>query len=179
MRETGSVTWWATIDTESVSDSGSSNTVLAVTVALILLGVGLLVVTAWFWRSTRPDPEALGPLVAMSDRRFVTLGPIEKRRALDEARPAPETNEVAPVVVDDEPADDEPSVDDFGNDAEPIDELIDELEVESVAVVLDDEPEIDVPTVVDEPDSEIEPEDEPDAVDHEPTPRPRPIDPLL
>ena len=152
---------------------------LAVTVALILLGVGLLVVTAWFWRSTRPDPEALGPLVAMSDRRFVTLGPIEKRRALDEARPAPEANEVAPVVVDDQPADDEPSVDDFGNDAEPIDELIDELEVESVAAVPDDEPEIDVPTVDDEPDTDIEPDDEPDAVDHEPTPRPRPIDPLL
>ena len=88
MRETTSVIWIGAIDTESVSDSGSSNTVLAVTLALVVLGVALIGVTTWFWRATRPDPEALGPLLVMSDRDFARRGPIEQRRSLDAARPS-------------------------------------------------------------------------------------------
>lgn len=87
MRENDPVAWWAAIDTESVSDSGSSNTVMIVSVGLILFGVALLGVTVWFWRVTRPDPDALGPLAVMSDRDFFRRGPIEQRRSLDVARP--------------------------------------------------------------------------------------------
>ena len=138
MRETGLVTWWNSIDTESVSDAGSSNVVLAVTLALVVIGSALLTVTVWFWRSTRPDPDALGPLVVMSEQRFVTLGPIEQRRSLDRARPW--------SVPDDEPA----------TAAE---------EVEGEIVILDtpdDEIEIDVDEVEDvDVDEDVEREIEP------------------
>jgi hypothetical protein len=87
VRETEPVTWWRAIDTESVSDSGSSITVLVVSLALVALGLALLAVTIWFWRLTRPDPDALGPLVVMSDHDFFQRGPIEQRRSLDAARP--------------------------------------------------------------------------------------------
>ena len=158
MRETDRVTWWAAIDTESVSDSGSSITVLAVSLTLVALGIALLGVTVWFWRLTRPDPEALGPLSVMSNRDFFRRGPIEQRRALDAARPiavaieAPnEPGPVDVVVVDD----------DHGS------------EVEELFIELDPDP-------VDEPVDE--PADEPaDEIDEVPAPESRSgsIDPLL
>lgn len=158
MRETDRVTWWNSIDTESVSDAGSSNVVLAVTVALVVLGSALLVVTAWFWRSTRPDPDALGPLVVMSERRFATLGPIERRRTLDGARPGPSP--------DDEPATAGQAV-----------------EVETVIVEMPDD-DIEIDDVEDEDtddveDGDIEDEDDDVVVEREIEPRPRSIDPLL
>jgi|GEM_PF-426932 len=158
MRETAFVSWLASIDTESVSDAGSSNTVLAVTIALLVLGVGLLAVTVWFWRVTRPDPDALGPLIAMSDRRFAALGPIEKRRVLDGARPKDPPGEVAPVVADAEPVPDDAhheSLDDNDNDP-----------------VVDDEPEN-----VDEWDIDESADGLPELDDVDTTSRP--IDPLL
>ena len=156
MRETDRVTWWNSIDTESVSDAGSSNVVLAVTVALVVLGSALLVVTAWFWRSTRPDPDALGPLVVMSERRFATLGPIERRRTLDGARPG--------SSPDDEPA--------TGGQA-----------VETVIVETPDD-DIEIDDVEDEDtddveDGDIEDEDDDVDVEREIETRPRSIDPLL
>ena len=75
------------IDTQRVSDTGSSVTVLTVTILLVVAGIALSVVTIWFWRTTRPDPEALGPLTVMSRRDWRERGPIERRRLLDEARP--------------------------------------------------------------------------------------------
>lgn len=158
MRETDRVTWWNSIDTESVSDAGSSNVVLAVTVALVVLGSALLVVTAWFWRSTRPDPDALGPLVVMSERRFATLGPIERRRTLDGARPG--------SSPEDEPATAGQAV-----------------EVETVIVEMPDD-DIEIDDVEDEDtddveDGDIEDEDDDVDVEREIEPRPRSIDPLL
>ena len=158
MRETDRVTWWNSIDTESVSDAGSSNVVLAVTVALVVLGSALLIVTAWFWRSTRPDPDALGPLVVMSERRFATLGPIERRRTLDGARPG--------SSPEDEPATAGQAV-----------------EVETVIVEMPDD-DIEIDDVEDEDtddveDGDIEDEDDDVVVEREIEPRPRSIDPLL
>ena len=150
------MTWWNSIDTESVSDAGSSNVVLAVTVALVVLGSALLVVTAWFWRSTRPDPDALGPLVVMSERRFATLGPIERRRTLDGARPGsspddePATGGQAVETVIVETPDDDIEIDDIE---------IDDVEDEDIVVVEDVDDDVDM-------EREIEP-------------RPRSIDPLL
>lgn len=79
--------WFADLDTETISDTGSSTTVLVVTLVLVAFGVGLAAVTAWFWRETAPDPDALGPLSVMSRRRFASLGAIEQRRLMDESRP--------------------------------------------------------------------------------------------
>lgn len=98
------------VDTETVTDRGSSNVVLAVTLFLIVAGCALSVITWWFWRNTHPDPEALAPLDVMSARSFRDQGPIEQRRLLDSARPTTvdvaemePPLEVEPVAIDDEP----------------------------------------------------------------------------
>ena len=84
------------MDTTTITDSASTNTVLVVTGLLLLAGVAMTGLTVRFWKSTRPDPEALGPLVSMSRRGFVKLDPIEQRRRLDQLRPG-----VSVPVVDD------------------------------------------------------------------------------
>ena len=150
--------WWAAIDTESVSDSGSSITVLVVSLTLVALGIALLGVTVWFWRLTRPDPDALGPLVVMSDRDFLRHGPIEQRRALDAARPD--------VIVIDAP-----------DETVDVDELhVDELHVDDIVV---DDVDLEMP---EDEDPFVEPDPEPvDEIDEDPAPvsRPGSIDPLL
>ena len=121
------------VDTETVTDRGSSNIVLAVTLFLLLAGIGLSVITWWFWRNTHPDPEALAPLDVMSGRRFRDHGPIEQRRLLDAARPAPiaasdlEPPLIAPDVVENVEAEwvvVEDELDDF-SDGEVIDGVSD------------------------------------------------------
>jgi hypothetical protein len=59
-----------------------------VTLLLIALGIGLGVLNVWFWKKTKPDPEALGPLVEMSSRKFAQLEVIEQRHRLDQLRPS-------------------------------------------------------------------------------------------
>ena len=76
------------LDTTSVSDAGSTRVVVIVTLLLIGLGIGLGILNIWFWRKTKPDPEALGPLVEMSSRKFAELGLIEQRHRLDQVRPS-------------------------------------------------------------------------------------------
>ena len=121
------------VDTETVTDRGSSNVVLAVTLFLIVAGCALSVITWWFWRNTHPDPEALAPLDVMSARSFRDQGPIEQRRLLDSARPTTlavaemePPLEVEPAAIDDEPlfeddffaesVDDEPVFEEFAVD---------------------------------------------------------------
>lgn len=104
------MTWLAGIDTRSVGDTGSSAVVLVVAVALVAAGVALTGITVWFWRSTRPDPEALAPLVVMSSKRWRLGSPIERRQALDVARPGAAVAVLEPVA--DEPLVDEISTDD-------------------------------------------------------------------
>lgn len=167
MRETDWVTWWAAIDTESVSDSGSSITVLFVSLTLVALGIALLGVTVWFWRLTRPDPDALGPLAVMSDRDFQRRGPIEQRRALDAARP-----DAVAIEAPDESVD----VDDL----EHVEYSEHGAELDWAADVETDE---DAPTnVAFEPeDLEFDSGDVDDDMDEDPAPvsRPGSIDPLL
>lgn len=71
---------------------------------LILLGIGLLAMTVWWWRSTRPEPPALAPLEVMSDRKWMTAGESERRRIVEDFRPdgaVPMRDVViAPVPVD-------------------------------------------------------------------------------
>jgi hypothetical protein len=76
------------LDTTTVNDAGSTRIVVIVTFLLIAFGIGLGVLNVWFWKKTKPDPEALGPLVEMSSRKFVDLEPIEQRHRLDQLRPS-------------------------------------------------------------------------------------------
>ena len=98
------------LDTTTVNDAGSTRIVVIVTFLLIAFGIGLGVLNVWFWKKTKPDPEALGPLVEMSSRKFVELEPIEQRHRLDQLRPslvsAPKV-EALPVMQPPIPLDDE------------------------------------------------------------------------
>lgn len=97
-RHNGGVTWLTGIDTRSVGDTGSSVVVLVVAMALVAAGVALTGITVWFWRSTRPDPEALAPLVVMSSKRWRLGNAIERRQALDVARSGATVAVLEPVA---------------------------------------------------------------------------------
>ena len=99
------------LDTTTVNDAGSTRIVVLVTLSLIALGIGLGVLNIWFWLKTKPDPEALGPLVEMSSRKFADLELIEQRHRLDQLRPslvasstiAPLPVMQLPIVLEDKP----------------------------------------------------------------------------
>jgi|GEM_PF-1622247 len=64
---------------------------------LVLLGLALLVATIWWWRATREEHAALGPLEVMGMRRWRRASDAERRRLVAEARP-PRARAVAPAV---------------------------------------------------------------------------------
>ena len=102
------------LDTTTVNDAGSTRIVVIVTLLLIVLGIGLGVLNVWFWKQTKPDPEALGPLVEMSSRKFAELEPIEQRHRLDQLRPSlalPPANELLAEIEQPDPFEEVPVVD--------------------------------------------------------------------
>ena len=101
------------LDTTTVNDAGSTRIVVIVTLLLIVLGIGLGVLNVWFWKQTKPDPEALGPLVEMSSRKFAELEPIEQRLRLDQLRPSlalPPVNELSAEIEQPDPFEEVPVV---------------------------------------------------------------------
>ena len=69
-------------------DPAASRLVYSIVTALVALGVGLIVLTAWLVRRSRPDLELLEPLELMATRSWRRLDPAGRRRLLDEHRPA-------------------------------------------------------------------------------------------
>lgn len=110
---------------------------------LALLGVLLTLYTIWWWRGTRPEPPALGPLEVMSDRRWDKAGEPDRRRWVDGHRPA------GALALDGHVAGPEPidlsvlarsSVDDFGDLREPEPVDLSELVARAAAPEPLDEP---------------------------------------
>ena len=89
------------IDTTRLSDSSTARLILLTTLVLILLGCLMIVLTVRFWKSSQPDPDALGPLAQMSLRKFSKADAVEQRYLLDQGRPGLQSGE--PIV--DQPAD--------------------------------------------------------------------------
>ena len=58
----------------------------------------MIVLTVRFWKSSQPDPDALGPLAQMSLRKFSKVDPLQQRYLLDQGRPGLHGGE--PVVVE-------------------------------------------------------------------------------
>jgi len=58
----------------------------------------MIVLTVRFWKSSQPDPDALGPLAQMSLRKFSKVDPLQQRYLLDQGRPGLQGE--APVVVE-------------------------------------------------------------------------------
>ncbi len=73
---------------DSINDTNSTRKVYMLAGGLALLGIALILITVWFWRSTRHDPELLGPLEVMGDRKFKRLEGTEQKKVLDGKRPA-------------------------------------------------------------------------------------------
>jgi hypothetical protein len=72
---------------DSINDVSSTRKVYLLAAALALLGVVLIVVTVWFWRTSRHDPELLAPLETMGKKKFRTLDTKTQQTLLDAARP--------------------------------------------------------------------------------------------
>ncbi len=85
-----------------IDDVSATRRIQLIVAVLATAGLLLVVLTVWFWRVTRPTPDVLGPLDAMSRRRFWRSDPNTRRRVLDEARPdgAAAIPETKPPPVD-------------------------------------------------------------------------------
>jgi hypothetical protein len=72
---------------DSVNDVSSTRKVYLLAAGLAALGVALLIITVWFWRSTRPDPALLAPLEVMGERKFRNLDEVSQQDLLNSVRP--------------------------------------------------------------------------------------------
>ncbi len=73
---------------DSINDADSTRKVYMLAAGLAALGIVLIAMTVWFWRSTRHDPELLAPLETLGSRRFRKMDDGSKRQLLDAVRPA-------------------------------------------------------------------------------------------
>lgn len=62
---------------------------------LILGGIGLLALTIWFWRTSRPEPPALAPLEIMSERTYRKSTGVDRQFLLNRVRPQQKQTEPA------------------------------------------------------------------------------------
>ncbi|MEY5152163.1 MAG: hypothetical protein RLZZ551_712 [Actinomycetota bacterium] len=83
--------------------------VTVISAVLILGGLGLFGLTIWFWRTSRPEPEALAPLEMMSERAYLKSKGIDRAFLLNMVRPAKEA-EVLPVSSEHEPVNIAPDI---------------------------------------------------------------------
>lgn len=96
------MTVWTRIVAE-VGDPEGTRAIGSLVALLVALGLALVMVAVWLFRSTRPDPELLAPLEAMGERRWRRRDPVWQRRKLDELRPRgaePLEPSVAPPDID-------------------------------------------------------------------------------
>ncbi|MBJ7509182.1 MAG: hypothetical protein JHD37_08080, partial [Ilumatobacteraceae bacterium] len=128
------------IDTTRLSDSSTARLILLTTLVLILLGCLMIALTVRFWKSSQPDPDALGPLAQMSLRKYSKVDAVQQRYLLDQGRsgllggepvvdqPVDIVTEVLPAEV--ELAEVEPA------EVEPA-EVIEEIAVQAVEIQSD------------------------------------------
>lgn len=138
----GPIHSYPAVETTTVSDSGNTMVVLVVTLLLVLAGAALSALAYWYWKSTIPDPESLGPLHSMSSRSFSSLDEVEQRRALDSLRPSLAGVPADPDVV---PARTASEVDAVVAEPEP---RVAPVPVEPVALPAAPDPVVPSPTVV-------------------------------
>ncbi len=74
--------------TAAIDDTSNTRKLQIIAGGLAALGVFLLLFTVWFWRSSRADHGALGPLEVMGARRWRRAPMNEQINKLDEMRPA-------------------------------------------------------------------------------------------
>ena len=83
--------------------------VTVISAVLILGGIGLFGLTIWFWRTSRPEPEALAPLEIMSERTYMKSKGVDRVFLLNMVRPASKAK-VLTVSLAHEPVDVAPDI---------------------------------------------------------------------
>ena len=83
--------------------------VTVISAVLILGGIGLFGLTIWFWRTSRPEPEALAPLEIMSERAYLKSKGVDRAFLLNMVRPASKA-EVISVALEHEPVNVAPDI---------------------------------------------------------------------
>lgn len=87
----------------TIGDPEGTRTVTSIVALLVAIGLALLLLAVWIFRTTRPDPELLAPLEAMGERSWRRGDPVWQRRRLDALRPKgarPLAPSVAPPELD-------------------------------------------------------------------------------
>ena len=70
------------------SDPETARVIYLLSGGLVLMAVALAAGTVWWWRSSKTEHPALGPLEEMGTRRFWKSDYSDRRRRLTDARPA-------------------------------------------------------------------------------------------
>lgn len=83
---------------ERFEDPENARTILLMAAGLVLLAVLVSVGTVWWWRTSKVEHPALGPLEVMGSRSWWRGDYTARRRRLDSARPAPEPGDGAAVA---------------------------------------------------------------------------------
>ena len=83
--------------------------VTVISAVLILGGIGLFGLTIWFWRTSRPEPEALAPLEIMSERAYLKSKGVDRAFLLNMVRPT-STSDDLPVALQHEPVNVAPDI---------------------------------------------------------------------
>ena len=83
--------------------------VTVISAVLILGGIGLFWLTIWFWRTSRPEPEALAPLEIMSERAYMKSKGVDRVFLLNMVRPT-STSEDLPGALQHEPVNIAPDI---------------------------------------------------------------------
>jgi hypothetical protein len=118
----------------SFSDPQNARVVYLAVAGLLVLAACLSVATVVWWRQTKVEHPALGPLEVMSSRRWWQSDYSARVAQLDRARPLDDNGEAVPAH---EPLDLEIAMSDEPHDfADLIDGLVDETS----SVTLDDRP---------------------------------------
>ncbi|MEQ1701716.1 MAG: hypothetical protein ABMA25_16525, partial [Ilumatobacteraceae bacterium] len=83
-----------------ITDPENERTIYIAAGGLLMLAVALLVGTVWWWRNSRVEHPALGPLEVMGTRSWWKGDWTARRRRLDEVRPAAADSSAADEEVD-------------------------------------------------------------------------------
>ncbi|MEO6653878.1 MAG: hypothetical protein ABIP17_14615 [Ilumatobacteraceae bacterium] len=151
----------------TIGDPDGTRTITSLVALLVALGLALVMVAIWLFKTTRPDPALLAPLEAMGERNWRRLDPVGQRRRLDALRPAdadPIEPSVAPPEFDMafDVAPSSPGFDDlqddgnFSSDGEPVDSPL--PQVPEPAVGAETPQQLDRPSLDGFDDGEIDPE---------------------
>jgi hypothetical protein len=83
-----------------ITDPENERTIYIAAGGLLLLGLALAIGTVWWWRNSKVEHPALGPLEVMGTRAWWKGDWTARRRRLDEVRPAGATAEEGDEEVD-------------------------------------------------------------------------------